>query len=232
MISVIVPVYNEEFTIENTIARLRNTADNDNISEIIIVDGGSKDRTLEIAGANGATIIIANIKGRAAQMNAGAKKATGGIFYFLHADSLPPVGFTSDILQNTKNGYTSGCFRLAFDYDHWFLNACSWCTRFDVNAVRFGDQSLFISRELFFKIGGFNESLLMMEDQEIIHRLKKFGKFVVMKGEVITAARKYLENGIIRLQWIFTRIWLMYYLGASQQKMVSFYRAHVKNSKL
>ncbi len=232
MISVIIPVFNEEKTIAKTILKIRNETDSHNITNLIIVDSGSTDKTVEVAQDMDATVIYSDKKGRAAQMNEGAAKATGTIFYFLHADSFPPEGFTNEILQYTQKGFTCGCYRLAFDYNHWFLNVCSWCTRFNINAVRFGDQSLYVSRDVFFKSGGFKEALLMMEDQEIIHRLKKFGKFVVMKNAITTSARKYLDNGIFYLQWLFTRIWLMYYLGASQQKLVTFYRSHIRNSKL
>ncbi len=69
-------------------------------------------------------------------------------------------------------GFGSGCFRLAFDHQHWFLKANAWVTRFDVNSIRFGDQSLFVTKNVFVKSGGFREDLLMMEDQEIIHRIK------------------------------------------------------------
>jgi GT2 family glycosyltransferase len=121
---------------------------------------------------------------------------------------------------------------LAFDHDHWFLKANCWFTRFDVNAVRFGDQSLFVTKEIFKKCGGFKEDLIMMEDQEVIHRIKKHGKFEVMNDAVITSARKYLDNGIFRMQSIFYRIWAMYYLGYSQEQLLKLHRKLIKNHKL
>ncbi len=208
MISVIIPTYNEAEQIAKTIMHICNATDTPLISEIIIADGGSKDDTRKIANESGAKIISSK-KGRSAQMNAGAAVATSPVLYFLHADSMPPVGFSKDILDSANSGYACGCYRLQFNYSHWFLKANCWFTRFNVNAVRFGDQSLFVTKEVFAKSGRFNEKLFMMEDQEIIHRIKKYGKFKVMHGAITTSARKYLDNGVYRMQLIFLRIWVL-----------------------
>jgi hypothetical protein len=142
------------------------------------------------------------------------------------------LGFTTQILEAYKQGAKSGCFRLAFDHDHWFLKANCWFTRFNINAVRFGDQSLFVTNEVFKNCGEFNEKLLMMEDQEIIGRIKRFGKFSVMNDYIITSARKYLHNGVYRMQGIFFRIWLLYYLGYSQDRLLQLHRRLIRNHKL
>ena len=91
---------------------------------------------------------------------------------------------------------------------------------------------LFVTKETFEKSGGFPEDLIMMEDQEIIHRIKKGGKFVVMNDYVTTSARKYKDNGIYRMQGIFFRIWSMYYLGYSQEQMLKTYKRLIRNHKL
>ena len=231
MISIIIPTYNEADQINQTIKRVQElTAGEDN--EIIITDGGSVDETIIIATACGAKVIMSEHKGRAAQMNAGALVAAGEILYFLHADSIPPKGFIPKILKEHRSGAVSGCFRLAFDHSHWFLKANAWFTRFDINAVRFGDQSLFVTKEVFKKCGGFREDLLMMEDQEIIHRIKMYGRFTVMNDTVITSARKYIDNGVYRMQGIFYRIWALYYLGYSQERLLKLYRRWVRNHKI
>ena len=232
MISIIIPAYNEEGHIGTTVRLVRQLGDMKDVTEIIVVDGGSGDATCKEAADAGAVALVSPQKGRAAQMNCGASVATGTILYFLHADSIPPSGFTTDIIRAAGNGYKSGCYRLQFDHRHWFLQANSWFTRFDVNAVRFGDQSLFAVTEAFQKSGGFREELLMMEDQEIIHRLKKQGPFIVMKGAVITSARKYLDNGIYRMQVIFFRIWFLYYRGYSQERLLKLYRKLIFKSKI
>lgn len=232
MISIIIPTYNEEENIASTIAEIKSRDQEHSVSEIIIVDGHSKDETLKIASNAGAMVVRSKEKGRAAQMNYGASIAKGPILYFLHADSIPPKNYTAYILKVFKKGYISGCFQLVFDYPHWFLKANCWFTRFDVNAVRFGDQSLFVSKDAFEHCGGFNEKLLMMEDQEIISRIKKQGKFSVMNAAVTTSARKYLDNGIYRMQFIFYRIWLLYYLGYSQQYLLKLHKKLIRKHKL
>lgn len=228
MISIIIPTYNEAVTIRKTIKRLQQYDTDGLIKEIIISDGGSTDDTIVIAKMMGVKTVMSPRKGRAAQMNYGAASATETIVYFLHADTIPPENFIKDICFAIKQGYVSGSYRLSFDYNHWFLNSNCWFTRFNVNAVRFGDQSLFVQKEVFKKAGGFREDLLLMEDQEIIHRLKKQGKFIVLNGQVITSARKYLATGIYKMQFIFYTIWLLYYLGFSQQYLLGVYRKLIK----
>jgi rSAM/selenodomain-associated transferase 2 len=232
MISIIIPTYNEEENIVATIEAIKSRDKGNLISEIIVSDGHSSDQTVAIASKVGATVVVSEKKGRSAQMNYGSSLAKGQILFFLHADSIPPEGYTEHILNAFKKGYASGCFRLSFDDHHWFLKANCWFTRFDVNAVRFGDQSLFVTRGVFVKSGGFDESLLMMEDQEIIHRIKKLGKFTVMNAAVITSARKYADNGIYRMQFIFFRIWLLYYLGYSQQYLLKLHKKLIRKTKL
>lgn len=232
MISIIIPAYNEQGHIGETTRMLRRLDGAGLVHEIIVADGGSSDATCAEAVAAGARVLRCPRKGRAAQMNWGAAQASGTVLYFLHADSVPPPGFTQHIRAAVVQGYASGCYRLRFDHRHWFLQANSWFTRFDVNAIRFGDQSLFVTKEVFEKSGGFREDLLMMEDQEIIHRLKRGGRFVVLRGAVTTSARKYLDNGIYRMQLIFFRIWFLYYMGYSQERLLKLYRRLILKGKL
>lgn len=224
MISIIIPTFNEEKKLGATISYLLTADDKEYISEIIIADGGSTDNTIKVAKDFLAKYTLTPGKNRAAQLNAGAAIATGDILFFLHADSIPSKKFLRKISNAIDNHRESGCFRLSFDYNHWFLKANAWFTRFDVNAIRFGDQGLFVTKPVFEKCGGYNENLFIMEDQEIIHRLKKFSSFTVMDDYIQTSARKYLKNGIYKTQGIFFIIWLAYYLGFSQQRLVKLYR--------
>jgi rSAM/selenodomain-associated transferase 2 len=230
MISIIIPTYNEADQIASTIGRLKDiTADGD--VEIIVSDGGSTDQTMQLANDSGATVLLSKKKGRAAQMNAGAAIANGDMFYFLHADTLPPEDFLTEIIKAVAQGYDAGCFMLAFDHPHWFLKADCWFTRFDVNTLRFGDQSLFVTKVAFEKAVGFCEQHIVLEDQELIKRLRKTVRFKVIKKAVTTSARKYLENGVYKTQGIFFFIYFLYRMGVSQQKLVDTYKKLIRQNK-
>ena len=231
MFSVIVPAYNEAENIGSLVRYLKAHA-GENILEIIVCDGGSTDGTTTVAANEGAKIILSAKKGRAVQMNDGGSVATGRFLYFLHADTIPPKDYTQQIIKASDDGFKSGCFRLHFDHPHWFLKANCWFTRFDNNYFRFGDQSLFVTKEVFQQTGGFNEKLIVLEDQEIIPRIRKYCRFKVMKGHVITSARKYLLNGIYKTQAVYFLIYLMYKLRFSQKKLVNTYRYYINQNKV
>ena len=232
MISVIIPTYNEEANVKATIEKIWQYDEANFIKEVIITDGGSTDNTVAIAKTERVKIVISPKKGRAAQMNYGASFATGKILYFLHADTIPPRNFTKDIAHALEQGFDAGCFMLSFDHKHWFLKTSCWLTRFDVDAIRFGDQSLYVTKKAFLIAGRFCEKHFIMEDQHFIRRLKKFVPFTIIKRPVITSARKYLENGIYKTQYIFFVIYLMYKFGYSQQKLVATYKQLIAQNKL
>lgn len=218
-ISIVIPVFNEELTITKTAEKLNNKL----IHEIIVVDGGSSDRTVERARAAGCKVVQSKKKGRAVQMNTGAKNASAPILFFLHSDTLPPVDFAEKVVNAAQKGFDYGCFALQFDDTHPALKFFSLFTRLKTKWVRFGDQSLFVKKELFEKINGFDESLIVMEDQEIYQRLEAAGNFLLLDGSVVTSARKYREIGIYKLQLYFSLIYLGYYLGVSHHILLDFY---------
>lgn len=230
-LSVIIPVFNEADHIQSTIQRLLKKDQLIQVIEIIVVDGGSTDDTADIALKEGA-VITHSTKGRAAQMNAGAAISKGEVLYFLHADTKPPENYLSYINDALQKGYEAGCFRLLFDVDHWFLRANTWFTRFNINSFRFGDQSLFVKKPLFEKAGGFNEKLIVLEDQDMIKRLTKVGRFKVMPASVRTSARKYTSNGIYKTQAVYFLIYMLYRVGVSQKRLVKLYKKLIRQDKL
>ncbi|WP_202915836.1 TIGR04283 family arsenosugar biosynthesis glycosyltransferase [Pontibacter pamirensis] len=221
-LSIIIPTYNEEAAIGPLLQYLKQHISPD--TEIIVADGGSQDATCATVKQEGVQVLHCKQKGRGPQMNAGAAASTGAILYFLHADTFPPAAFEAHIKKAVQQGVGSGCYRLRFDFPHWFLRLNAWFTRFDVDAIRFGDQSLFVRRDIFSKAGGFNEQLLLLEDQEVIGRLRKIAPFAVLPRQVVTSARKYKEVGVYRLQGGYFLVYSLYRMGVSQERLVQVYK--------
>ncbi len=228
-ISIIIPVLNEENSIVSLLNYLFEIQNPEFTQEIIVVDGGSQDKTLQILQNYPSVKVIQSEKGRAKQMNIGAKNATSEILYFLHCDTFPPKNFDSEIVNQEKKGKLSGCFKMKFDNNHIVLKVSQWFTKFNSKSCRGGDQSLFVERNLFEKLNGFDEKLTIYEDNEFIHRLYKNSKFVVIQKPVTTSARKYIKNGVWTLQFHFLVIHIQYWLGSSQENLVNYYIKNIKN---
>ncbi len=168
--------------------------------------------------------LITSAKGRAKQMNLGAKNAKGDIFYFLHADSLPPKNFDSMIIKEVENGNLAGCFKMKFESDHWWLKLAGWLTQFNWRACRGGDQSQFITKALFDELNGFDERYIIYEDNDLINKLYAKDQFVVIQEEwLITSSRKYQKYGIWKLQYYFWVIYIKKWFGASPEELHQYY---------
>ena len=226
MISIIIPVLNEETGIVRLLDHLKNNAAFAN-NEIIIVDGGSTDKTPELVKKYSGVVFLSSEKGRAKQMNTGAKNAKFETLYFLHADSFPPPNFDQFILDKIESGNEAGCFQMKFDMDHWWLNLMGWFTKFNHKACRGGDQSLFISKSLFKELGGYNETFVVYEDNEFIGRLYKRKEFEVIPESITTSARKYEEIGVWKLQYCFANIYLRRLMGASPEELHQYYKRRI-----
>ncbi len=220
-ISVIIPVLNEAIGI-GTLLDYILSINSKYISEIFLIDGGSTDGTIDILKDYNIKVFSSK-RGRAAQMNFGAKKASGDILYFLHADTFPPNNFDRLIVDAYKDGAENGCFRMQFDSKNPILKFFAWLSRINHTLCRGGDQSLFIDRLLFEKQGGFNENYLIYEDSEFISRLYKETRFTILPQSVVTSARKYRQKGWIRVQFHFGVIHLKNYLGAGPKELYRYY---------
>ncbi|KAA9338523.1 glycosyltransferase [Hymenobacter busanensis] len=230
MLSVIIPTLNEGQALAEV---LRHVAGNLGVvpHEIIVCDGGSRDDTCAVARQYGAQVVRTERPSRAAQLNLGAQQAAGELLYFLHADTLPPPRFGVIINQYHAQGYQAGCFRLRFDYRHWILRLSGWASRFNAHNFQFGDQSLFMNAAAFRQLGGFNEELLLMEDVDIVGRIKHLHRFVVMPYEVLTSARKYREYGVSRTELTHLAVFTLYSLHVKQPTLAHWYRKLLHNRR-
>lgn len=240
-ISIIIPILNEAETIEKLLNHLIENSSKQNIAEIIVVDGGSADGSLEILSGRAqsrpidfstaleetAIVVLNSEKGRAKQMNTGSNFATGNILYFLHADSFPPKHFDEYIINEVEKGNPAGCFRLQFDHNHWWLRLASWLTQFHWRACRGGDQSQFITKKLFDEIGGFDENYIIYEDNILINELYKRKQFKVINKKLITSARRYEKHGIWKLQYHFWTIYVKKWFGASADELYAYYKKYI-----
>lgn len=229
-ISIIIPTLDEAQTIASLIEYLRQNSQPDNIAEILIVDGGSQDATRELAETAGARV-VPSAKGRAIQMNMGAEVANGEMLYFLHADSYPPLGFEECILKAYSEVYQAGSFRHSFDDNHPILRLTSWIVNHESRA-QFGDQSFFVLKSTFEEIGGFDKQLVIMEDVDFTIRLRRDFRFQRVDCTVRTSARKFHDNGEIRLLLIFLLIYILYELKFSQTTLLRIYRGLIRQKKI
>lgn len=217
-ISVIIPAINEASCIEQTLA---SVVVQPMPWEIIVVDGGSTDDTIERA-ASLATVLSAD-PGRARQMNRGAREASGDVFLFLHADTLLPDD-ALDIIRATLADLEAeaGVFRLQFDVETPLLRFYSFCTRFALPRICFGDRGLFVRRSAFESLGGF-PSISIFEDLEMVRLLHDRGGFRFLPQAVTTAARRFETYGPFRQQLRNSYLWLRYLFGTDPERIAHLY---------
>ena len=228
--SIIIPTYNEEENIGALVHHLAKHGQN-LVADIIVVDGGSTDKTLEVAVAAGAQAYACPKKGRAAQMNYGVKQAKGTILYFVHADSWPPITYIQDISQALREGYPLGSYRFKFRSSKLMLRINSFCTRFDRIMCRGGDQTLYVDRSLFEKLGGYQDDFVIMEEYDFIIRARKEHRFKIIPKDVLVSARKYNNNGYLRVNLANLTVFLMFFADCSQMQMLQTYKRMIHHPK-
>lgn len=220
-ISIIIPTLNEAGYIKEAIATSQAYT---NI-EVIIVDGGSKDDTIEIAESLGIKVISSS-PGRAVQMNTGAVAASGNILLFLHADTRLPAGFDEMICTALqKPGIVAGAFNLRIDASLLSLRWVEWGinVRSHFFQMPYGDQAIFLTKAIFQEIGGFPE-LPIMEDFELMRRLKRIGRIVIIPTPVVTSARRWLQKGVFKTTLLNQIVIIAYLLGVSPERIRRWYR--------
>ncbi len=212
---------NEAASIASTLVALRRGAPD---AEIVVVDGGSIDSSVAIAQPLCETLIGAS-RGRAHQMNAGARASHGDALVFVHADTLVPSSFAADIASALSDpAVVGGRFDVRLDSAAlaYRIIGAMISIRSRISRTATGDQAIFVRREVFDRLGGF-PNLELCEDLEFARRLKRAGRVACLRARVTTSARRWNRDGVIRT---IVRMWLiraMYLMGVAPARLKRMY---------
>ena len=195
-ISIIIPTFNEEETISQC---LETVIDIPGI-EVVVADGGSTDRTVEIAGQHRSVKVVTSVMGRSVQMNKGAESASGEILLFLHADCV----LSREAVLNARHvigssSFVGGAFKIRLLSDKFLYRIIEKGINFrsKIFKLPYGDQGLFVKRSVFEELGGFRE-MPNCEDLDFLCRLKKSGKIIILDEKISSSIRRWENHGILR----------------------------------
>ncbi|MCG8427495.1 MAG: TIGR04283 family arsenosugar biosynthesis glycosyltransferase [Chromatiales bacterium] len=222
-VSIIIPCLNEGAVIESLLTSLQPMRECGH--EVIVVDGGSRDDTVERA-APWVDQLLRSPAGRAGQMTVGADAAEGDIFWFLHADTALPDSADRLILEGmetTRKGW--GRFDVTLSGKHPMLRVVEWMMnlRSRLSGIATGDQGIFVSRPLFLQSGGF-PNIPLMEDIALSKKLKQTGLPLCLKHRLTTSSRRWEQGGILRTIGLMWRLRLAYALGSDPKVLAARYR--------
>ena len=220
-LSVIVPTFNEETVIARTLQRVIATLAP---YELIVADGCSSDRTAECARPYATVLDLRMTRGAA--LNHAAKIATGDVLLFLHADTMLPAGAAAAIAGALRDAQViGGAFRLRFDHPGRMAALVSRHVnlRSSLSNIFFGDQALFVRREVFVRAGGFKD-WSVMEDVEILARLRPHGRLSLLDEAVITSTRRHRKSGWLKTIGTIWLMMLLHSLGVSGPAMARWYK--------
>lgn len=214
-LSVVVPVRNEAAGIALVLEQLQALRDQ---LEIIVVDGGSEDDTVELARPL-ADRVIESSPGRARQMNAGAQQASGEVVLFLHADTQLPAGFERMIGETQW-----GRFDVRLAPSSPILNLVAWMMnhRSRLTGICTGDQAIFVRRDLFNRLGGYAD-IPLMEDIDLSQRLKRIAPPVCIRQPVTASSRRWQHHGVFRTITMMWWLRLQYWAGVSPARLAEKY---------
>jgi rSAM/selenodomain-associated transferase 2 len=221
-LSIIMPVLNEGDGIAaslDALADLRTLG-----TELIVVDAGSDDATVEQAQLRADQVILAP-RGRALQMNAGAEKASGDVLLFLHADTRLPAEADRVVLNGLDRSRRAwGRFEVKIDGRSPLLPVVAWLMglRSRLTGIATGDQAIFVRREAFQAVGGF-PAIALMEDIAMCKRLKRLGRPLCLRACVTTSGRRWEKNGVLSTILLMWRLRFAYFLGADPKQLARQY---------
>jgi rSAM/selenodomain-associated transferase 2 len=225
MISIVIPTYNESRDIGTTLTRLHETISPDD--EVIVVDGYSEDDTKEIVSSFYRVKLFTSQKGRAIQMNLGAKKARNEYILFLHADTLVDTLCMSKLKNEiTSNGVEWGWFSIRLNSPRLIFRIIETGANLRASLTRspLGDHGIFVRKDIFDRVGGFPE-IHLMEDIEFVKKIKLISKKgIKIKAPVYTSVRRFEKSGILKTFFTMWLLRILYYLGVSSEKLTKYYR--------
>ena len=219
-ISIIIPVLNEEHGIGSCLDGLSKEPD----LEIIVVDGGSHDRTIDEVTARGLTP-VGSPPGRGIQLHAGAKAASGDILLFLHCDTGLPQGFSNHVQRVLQqDGVAGGAFQLRINAQGWGFRVVEYGAnlRSRLLGLPYGDQALFVKREVYFTAKGFPEQPIL-EELLFLSRLKITGRIAIAPARVTTSARRWQQHGIVKTTVVNQLMLAGWALGISPERLCRWY---------
>lgn len=219
-VTVVIPALDEEERIAGAI----ESASAEGV-DVVVVDGGSRDRTRESAVAAGAQVVDAP-RGRARQLEAGARAARGDAIVFLHADTRLPEGFAPALRTALADpAVVGGAFRLRFDRPTTALRIVAWGARLRqaLLGMPYGDQALFVRRETLEALGGVPEAPIM-EDLDLVSAMRRRGRLALLALPATTSARRYLERGVLRTVLRNAVAAAGWWLGWERERLASWYR--------
>jgi rSAM/selenodomain-associated transferase 2 len=226
-VSVIVPVLNESERIATLIEYLLEHG-GATLREILVVDGGSDDDTVARAKNAGAIVLACPVKSRAAQMNCGARTASGDVLYFIHADTFPPPSFSTDIIDSISAGYGMGCYRYRFESNRILLKINAYFNRFPWLWCQGGDKTFFIRKTLFEQHGGFDENFVIMEEYDFLRRTMSKLKFYTIPKYAVVSARKYENNSWLRVQLANALVFNLFKMGVAPVRLKKLYKKLIR----
>jgi rSAM/selenodomain-associated transferase 2 len=221
-LSIVIPALNEAANLARLLPELARDCPG---AEIVVVDGGSDDGTPEVVARQPGVRLLASARGRARQMNRGARAAGGDTLLFLHADTRLPAGAATAMEEALGDaGVVGGRFDVRFDSARALFRVVAWFmnVRSRLSSICTGDQAIFVRRADFEAVGGYPD-IPLMEDIELSRRLKRHGRLAALRPRVTTSARKWEREGPLRTIGLMWALRLLHFCGVGPDRLHRWY---------